>query len=83
MAEWIAAGGVLGVIGLIFGIYKNLEYKVNRTYQRLDVTKDYQDKTFTRKDICMIIHKQIDAKLPDIASDIKILIRESNGGKKD
>jgi 2-oxoglutarate dehydrogenase complex dehydrogenase (E1) component-like enzyme len=43
--------------------------------ERLDEVKQYQDNTFTRKDICSILHKQISDDLTEIKTDLKVLIK--------
>lgn len=82
MFEWITGGGILAILGFIIAIKNELDKKVDRTYQRLDKTKDYQDATFTRKDICGIIHKQIADDLFEIKSDLKRLLKD-NEHKRD
>ena len=64
---------------------KDVEKKLGRNYDRLDEVKDFTENTFTRKDTCAILHKQMDEKLTDIRADVtdirtdvKILIKNGN-----
>ena len=70
MNEWILGGGIIALIGLILSMNKAQENKINRTveeqdnkitvfFRRLDEVKDYQDKTFSRQDMCNLTHKQV------------------------
>jgi len=70
MSEWILGGGIIALIGLILTMNKNQEnkiarvceeqeHKINASYRRLDEIKTYQDKTFTRQDMCNLTHKQV------------------------
>jgi hypothetical protein len=57
--------------------------KVNKIREeQLGKVKEVMDETderYVQKDTCIILHKQIDARLADIASDVKVLIK--NGSK--
>ena len=73
--EWIISGGLVAIVGLILANNSEIDKKITRSYKRLDEVKDYQDNTFTRRDICIVLHKQITDDLFEIKSDIKTLLR--------
>jgi len=75
---WITGGGLIGVVLLFLNNNRIQDKKINRSYERLDTTKDYQDATFVRKDICRILHKQIVDDLSEIKTDVKILLKNGN-----
>ena len=84
LGESITLGSfALVITGFTLKTYLDVNKKIDRTYQRLDETKKNQEEGFVRKDICMILHKQIDSKLSEISSDIKILIKNGNHKKDD
>lgn len=64
--EWIMSGGLIAIIALILANNRDIDHKIKRTYGRLDEVKDYQDKTFTRQDICSLTHNQVNEKLDRI-----------------
>ena len=72
--EWIVGGGIIGMIGLLLVNNRAQDAKIERNYERLDETKEYQDKTFTRVDICVLTHKQITEKLDRIESKLDKVI---------
>jgi cell fate (sporulation/competence/biofilm development) regulator YmcA (YheA/YmcA/DUF963 family) len=70
MNEWVLSGGIVAIIGLILTIMKTQDVKmskaceeqeqrITRVWQRIDEVKEYQDKTFTRQDMCNLTHKQV------------------------
>ena len=77
MIEWVVGGGIVTIIALVLTNNRAQDKKIDRNYSRLDQTKDYQDSTFTRKDICSVLHKQIDDKLDEIRTDIKSLLKQN------
>lgn len=76
--EWVVGGGILGIVGFILGNAREQEKKISRIYERLDETKAVQESTYTRKDVCMVLHKQIADALDEIKIDIKSLLRNGN-----
>jgi len=55
--------------------------KRGRVYERLDEIKKQSDDKFTHKDVCQVLHRGIDTKLAEIATDVKILIKNSGHNK--
>jgi hypothetical protein len=49
-----------------------------RVYERLDEFKKHAEDKFTHKDVCHVLHTQIDDKLNEIATDVKILIKNGD-----
>ena len=76
--EWIISGGILSLVGMVLKNNIDNDKKINRVYERLDTTKSYQEAHFTRNEVCQILHKQIDAKLTEICTDVKILLHNGN-----
>lgn len=56
--------------GLLFGVYKTLDGKVGRSYQRLDEVKDKIDINYTKVEVCEITHKNVDNSLNRIENDV-------------
>ena len=92
MLDWIIGGGLLGLMGLILKNNKDYDDKVSRVYKRLDEVKENTEDKFTRKDICQILHTQINEKLDSHTEkfkevnidlkEIKTLVQEiRNNGK--
>ena len=77
--EWIATGGMLAVAGFAIKTYVDANAKVDRQYKRLDEVKEKTEETFTRKDICMILHKQIDEKLDRINNKLDKILDNGKG----
>lgn len=78
--------GIIGSIGIAFVglLYKfslDTDNKVKRTYKRLDENKEHNNEKFTNKEVCNVLHRQIDSKLTEISMDIKELIK-MNGHNK-
>ena len=80
--EWIVSGGMVTLIGFVLKAYKDLNGKVERSYQRLDEVKKSQEDTYTRKDICEVRHVQlynditgIKNDITEVKSDIKLLLK--------
>jgi hypothetical protein len=78
MTEWVIGGGLVALVAFILNNNREQDKRITRSYERLDETKDYQDATFTRKDVCMLLHKQITDDLTEIKVDIKTLIKNGN-----
>ena len=90
-----AIGGTLvAIIAVILGAQRYNEDKRSRIYKRLDEYKEGVKKEmkrdYSRKDICILKHDQVDkrlekieaqtALLPDIAAQLKILVANGSGG---
>lgn len=80
LTDWILTGGVLGLVGLVMANNKDNEQKISRVYKRLDEVKDNVETKFTPVKVCEVLHKQIDNKLTEISTDIKVLLK-NNGHK--
>ena len=78
MEQWLLGGGLLGLMSLMLLNNKEQDKKIGRSFGRLDEVKEYQDKTFTRKDICTLTHERVDEKLDIINGKLDKLL---NGGK--
>lgn len=79
MMDWIISGGLVAIVGFMLANNRAQDKKIDRNFERLDETKDYQDKTFSKKEICAILHKQISDDLNEIKSDIKIILKHGAG----
>jgi hypothetical protein len=97
ITDIIISGGLVSLIGLVWKAgndntamvtkaSKENDEKISRVYTRLDDVKKTNDNTFTRKDVCQILHSQINEKLDNHSLDlkeIKSLVQEiKNNGKK-
>jgi len=49
-----------------------------RIYERLDSVKLDVETKFTHKEVCRVLHTQIDYKLDEIAADVKMLLKNGN-----
>ena len=72
--EWIMSGGLIALVGLMLANNHRQDTKIERNYKRLDEVKEYQDKTFTRSDICNVIHKQINETLVRLETKVDKLL---------
>lgn len=79
MEKWFTAGGMFVILGFMWTMQKTFDDKIKRAYERLDATKDYQDKTFTRSDVCKIRHDQITEKLDKMDVKLNKLVNGRNG----
>ena len=77
--EWVVSGGLLGLVGLLLKNNADYDKKICRVYKRLDDTKDYQESNFTRKDICAVVHKQIDDRLIRMDAKLDKILDGKNG----
>lgn len=88
MLEWILGGGLVAIVafvlsstraqdGKISRLSEEGEAKVLRVYKRLDEVKEYQDKTFTRQDICALTHKQVTETLCRIEAKLDQMIENN------
>ena len=68
----------MGLIALILNNNREQDKKISRVYERLDETKVSQEATYTRKDVCMVLHKQIADALDEIKTDLKSLLKNGN-----
>lgn len=93
LAVLTGLGGVLiAVISFVIGNNRNESKARSRIYERLDETKDEINNTFTRQDVCNVVHKQVDNQLeriekateciPKIKVGIDMLLKKNglNGG---
>ena len=71
MMEWIVGSGLLGLMGLILANNKNYDNKISRTWSRLDEIKEKNDKDYTKKEVCNVIHEQITKDFTEIKLDLK------------
>jgi len=78
MEQWILAGGLVTVVGLMLANNRNQDSKIDRNYKRLDEVKEYQDTTFTRKDMCLERHGEILRRFDCLESKLDKLL---NGHK--
>jgi len=76
ITDWVIGGGLIGLMALILKNNKDYDDKIGRAYQRLDEIKKDNEGRFSRKDVCEILHKQIDTKLTEISTDIKLLLKK-------
>ena len=56
-------GLLIANAGFLYGMWKFLDGKIDRVYQRLDEVKD----SFVRKDMCALLHQ---ATVKDIADNV-------------
>ena len=61
--EWVVGGGVVAILGTVTKMYIDVNDKVSRAYKRLDEVKAKADDTYTRKDICEVVHKSVQDNL--------------------
>jgi len=56
--------------------------KVSRVYTRLDEVKLLTKEEYVNKEVCGILHRQIDSRLAEIASDVKLLIKNGRQARE-
>ena len=70
--EGIAIMGLgLSIIGLAYKVSVDDKAKTNRIYNRLDEVKSVAENKFTSKEVCNILHTQLNKDISEIKSDIK------------
>jgi len=78
MMEWVLGGSVIAsvmvLIGFTFHNNGKNDSKVNRVYQRLDEYKNFTESKFTNKDVCQILHRNVDEKLDKIDKKLDKLL---------
>lgn len=74
-----AVGGVIWKMSSEFkNLSDTLDAKRARIYERIDEVKAGNKAEFTNKEVCAVLHRQIDGKLTEIAADVKILIKNGH-----
>lgn len=79
--EFIIGGGLIILVSFIMANNRAQDKKIDRAYERLDHTKNYQDSTFTRKDICAERHEQMRRDLVEIKADVKLILKQGSGAQ--
>lgn len=77
LLEWVSSIGLVAIIGLVFKANKDNDVKVSRLYQRLDETKQSQEDKYTRKEVCAILHTQLNHDICEIKADLKLLLKHN------
>lgn len=94
--EWVMAGGIVTISVFSIATYRYVgkmkdetDKRIDRNYSRFDEVKSNMDSSYTRKDVCAILHTQVTNSLTEIkaglkavADDVTTLLRH-NGAKKD
>ncbi len=97
--NYLFGGGILAILAFSLNSYlkinkvkDEMDQKINRTYLRLDEVKDKNDLTYTKKDVCEIIHKRVDERLekiekltediPKIKVGVDMLLNRNNLGDR-
>ena len=75
--EWVVSGGMIALVGIVIKGYMDSDAKITRLYQRLDETKRSQEDTYTRKEVCAILHTQVHNDLAELKSDVKLLLKHN------
>ena len=88
LIDWVVTGGMLGLVCFsiatfkyVVGIKDYTEKKIGRNYDRMDEIKDELEDSYTRKDVCAILHTQVTQALIEIKSDLKLLLRKNGLNK--
>ena len=67
--------GLISIFGLLYklniDLRKDSDGKVKRLYGRLDEIKEKNDKDYTKKEVCNVIHEQITKDFTEIKLDLK------------
>ena len=78
LSEYITAGGLLGIFGLVWKTTRDNDTKVSRLFSRLDEVKKDNDEKFTRKDMCELQHKQVNDnfdRVKETLAEIKLDVK--------
>ena len=78
LLTWLVGGGFLGLIAFVLNATRLQDKKIERAFERLDEIKGAQELTYTRKDVCMVMHNQITSVLDEIKLDVKLLLKGKN-----
>jgi 6-phosphogluconate dehydrogenase len=87
--DWLVGGGALAVVGFSIATYVRADKQIGRVYQRMDEKTDQMKNEAVKKEVCEVVHKNLDEKLkdiqqktaciPDIKAGIDILLRNGDG----
>ena len=79
--QWVMAGGIIVIVVFAIATYRAMDMfkteesaKRARIYERLDEVKEDADIKFTKKDVCEILHRQLQSDISEIKKDIKLLL---------
>ena len=68
---------LIAIVGFVLGNSRYEAKKRGRIYERIDEHKDYSNATYTRKDMCQVLHKQIKDDLAEVKLDVKKLLQKN------
>jgi len=70
----LTGGGLIALLTLVYKANKDNSDKIGRVYQRLDNVKGEANDTYTRKDVCTVVHESVSKDLKEIKQDVKSLV---------
>lgn len=78
--EWLIGGGGLLALTLAIGnLYRKHSVQNETLFRRLDEVKNKTDETYTKKEVCAIVHTQVKEKLDDLKKDVECLPKIKSG----
>jgi len=69
--EWIMGGGILGILTFSIATYVRADKQIDRVYQRLDEKTEKLKGETVNKDICGIVHKNVDTALQEVKKAVE------------
>ena len=79
LIEWFIGGGLLAIVVFVLKSAYDQNSKIGRIYGRFDEYKNHFESRYQNKDVCTILHSQIQGDITEIKSDVKLLLRKSGG----
>ena len=72
--QWLVGGGGLVVLLACIGnIYSKLSNEKETTKKEIDKVKSIVDETYTKKEICVIVHTQVKETLEDLKVKVECI----------
>ena len=75
--NWLVSGGLLAILVFVLGNARLEANKRGRIYERLDEVKEDNETKYVRRDLCDVVHKQVNDTLQEIKSDVKKLLTKN------
>lgn len=71
--EWIMGSGILGILTFSIATYVRADKQIGRVYQRLDDKTDKLKAETVNKNICEVVHKNVDTTLQEVKAKVECI----------